>query len=135
MRQAVPGAVLAAAMAFEFALWAVLATTALLPPLLVVEGTSIPGAIVQWVVLLRQNLGRVFLFEWLAIGTAIVLTLPFAGLLAPLNWMYVPEPLALAWICARNLLAGLVGALFLAYVIVANVFIYLHLRYTLGRKR
>jgi hypothetical protein len=135
LRESIPGAVLAANMAFEVCLWAVLVTTALLPPLLVVEGYSIVRAVFQWLGLLRQYLGRVFLFEALAVGIAIVLTLPFAALLVPLAWMYVPERLALAWVCARNLLAGVVGALFLAYVIVANVFIYLHLRYTLGSRR
>jgi hypothetical protein len=135
LREVIPTAVLAAGMGCEVALWAILSTSGLLAPLLVVEGCSIFGAIAQWLKLLRDHLGRVFLFEALAVGIGFVLTLPFVALLAPLGWMYVPPRLTLAWTCALDLLAGLVGALFLAYVIVANVFIYLHLRYTLGKRR
>jgi hypothetical protein len=137
LRQSIPGAVLAAAMAFEVCVWAVLCTAAMLAPLLVVERCSVAGAIVQWVGMLWRHLGRVFLFEALAIGIAIVVTLPFAALWAPLVGMYVylPEELKLAWVCALNLLAGVVAGVFLAYVIVANLFIYLHLRYTLDPRR
>jgi hypothetical protein len=135
LREAIPGAVLAAAMAFEVALWAVLCTASLLAPLLVVEECSIVRGIWQWLALLRAHLGRVFLFEGLAVAIAIVLTLPFAALLIPLWLMYVPERLALAGDCARNLLAGIVGGLFLAYILVANVFIYLHIRYTLRKRK
>jgi hypothetical protein len=137
LRQAIPGAILAAAMAFEVCVWAVLCTAAMLAPLLVVERCSVAGAIVQWVGMLWRHLGRVFLFEALAIGIAIVLTLPFAALWAPLVGMYayLPEELKLAWVCALNLLAGVAAGLFLAYVIVANLFIYLHLRYTLDPRR
>jgi hypothetical protein len=136
VREAIAAAVLAAGMAFEVGLWAVLCTSGLLAPLLVVEDCSIVRGIGQWLALLRAHLGRVFLFEGLAVAIAIVLTLPFAALLVPLGLISEPpEHLALAWTCARYLLAGLVGGLFLAYVIVANVFIYLHLRYTVAPRK
>jgi hypothetical protein len=135
LRDVLPGAVLAAGMAFEACVWAVLSTAPMLAPLLVVERCSIVGAVVRWLSLLRRHLGRVFLFEALAVGFAIVMTLPFVALWVPLRGMYVPERLILAWVCARNLLAGIVGGLFMAYVIVANLFIYLHLHYTLDPRR
>jgi hypothetical protein len=138
--QAAAGAALAAGMAFEVALWAILGVSLLLPSLLVVEKCSIVSALRQWLALIREHLGRLFLFEALATAAGLLVSLPFAVLLLPvtpmsvdlqlpLPPMYVHPQLSLAALCARNLLAGLAGALFMAYLIVANTFIYLHLRY------
>jgi hypothetical protein len=128
-RVAAAGAALAAGMALEVCMWAVLGVSALLGPLLVVEGCSAPQGLWQWVRLLLDHLGRVFLFEALALCVGLAMTLPCAALLVPLRWLSVDPRLELAAVSARNLLLGLAGALLLAYVIVANVFIYLHLRY------
>jgi hypothetical protein len=132
--QAAAGAVLAAGMVLEVGVWAVLGVSGLVAPLLVVEDCPIRTGLFRWVALLREHLGRVFLFEALALGIGLVLAVPCAALLVPLNWLYVDPRLALAFICVRNLLAGLVVGLLLAYVLVANVFIYLHLRYATARK-
>lgn len=133
LREAAAGSLLAAGMAVEVALYAVLGVGALLAPLMVVEQCSVGRALVQWVVLLRQHLGRVFLFEALVLGAG--LAMPFAALLVPLTGMFVEPRLALAAVCARNLLAGLVGGLLLAYVLVANVFVYLNIRYSGAARR
>jgi hypothetical protein len=136
LRDVLQGVVLAAGMALEVCVWAVLSTAGMLAPLLVVERCSVVGAIIQWLRLLRRHLGRVFLFEALAVGIAIVLTLPFVALLAPLLVkMPVRGELKLAWVCALQVLAGVGAGLFMSYVIVANLFIYLHLRYTLDPRR
>jgi hypothetical protein len=132
---AAAGAVLAAGMAFEVGLWAVLGVSGLLAPLLVVEDCTVARALWSWLRLLRDHLGKVFLFEALALGAGLVITVPCAVLLLPLLNLHVDARLALAYICARNLLAGLAGALLLAYVMVANVFIYLHLRYATTVRR
>ncbi len=133
--EAAAGAVLAAGLALEVALWAILVSSGLLAPLLVVEECSLVTAVGRWALLLREHLGRAFLFEALALGIGIGLALPCAALLVPLQSLYVDPRLALAFICARNLLAGLAAGLLLAYVMVANVFIYLHLHYSIVPRR
>lgn len=133
-REAAAGAALAAGIALEVCLWAVLGVSGLLGPLLVVEGCSAVRGIREWIELVLGHLGRVFLFEALALCIGLAMTLPCAALLIPLHWIYVDSHLELAAVCTRNLLAGLAGALLLAYMIVANVFIYLHLRYATGAR-
>ncbi len=128
------GAVLAAGLALEVGLWAILGLSGLVAPLLVVEDCPIGTGLFRWIALLREHLGRVFLFEALALGIGLVLAVPCAALLVPLIWLPVDPRLALAFTCARNLLAGMAGGLLLAYVLVANVFIYLHLRYATSRR-
>ncbi len=132
--EAAAGAVLAAGVALEVGLWAILGVSGLIAPLVVVEDCPIGSGLFRWIALLREHLGRVFLFEALALGIGLILAIPCVALLAPLIWMYVDPRLALAFVCARNLLAGLAGGLFLSYVLVANVFIYLHLRYAVARR-
>jgi hypothetical protein len=133
--EAAAGAALAAGVALEVGLWAILVVSGLLAPLLVVEECPIGTGVARWVALVRQHLGRVFLFEAMALGIGILLAVPCAALLAPLYWLYVDPRLELAFVCARNLLAGLAVGLLLAYVMVANVFTYLHLRYSTGTRR
>jgi hypothetical protein len=133
--QAAAGAALAAGMAFEVGLWAVLGVSPLLASLLVVEKCSVFSALRQWLALIGKHLARLFLFEALATATGLLLMVPFVVLLLPLRTMFVDPQLTLAFVCARNLLGGLAGALLVAYLIVANVFIYLHLRYHSASRR
>jgi hypothetical protein len=134
LQQAAASTSLVAARAIEVALWAVLGVSALLPSLLVIEECSVVSAVRQWLLLLRDHLGRVFLFETLAIAIALLLSVPFALLLLPVATMAVDPQFPFATATACNLLGALAGALCVAYLIVANVFIYLHLRYhTHGR--
>jgi hypothetical protein len=133
--EAAAGAALAAGLALEVGLWAILVVSGLLAPLLVVEECPIGTGVIRWIALVRQHLGRVFLFEAMALGIGIILALPCAALLVPLHWLYVDPRLELAFVCARNLLAGLAVGLLLAYVMVANVFTYLHLRYSTSPRR
>jgi hypothetical protein len=134
-RDAAAGSALAAGMAFEVGLWAVLGVAGLLAPLLVIEECSVTEALGQWLGLLREHLGRVFLFEALALGVGLGVAVPGAVLLLPLHNLFIPGSLSLAGQCAWNLLCGLAVAPFMGYVIVANVFIYLHLRYALAPQR
>jgi hypothetical protein len=142
---AAAGAALAAGMALEVVLWAILGVSGLLAPLLVVEQVPVATALSRWLGMIRQHLGRLFLFEAMALVIGLAVALPCAALLLPLlgvgndshvllPGLYVEPRLALAYTVARNLLAGLAGALLLAYVVVANVFIYLHLRYAIGAR-
>jgi hypothetical protein len=113
----------------EVALWAVLIFSQFLAPILVVEACSAGAALGHWSRLLREDLGRVVLYEVLALGLGLVLTLPLTlPLLAASGW--VPdERLSVSFGLIRGVLTSLVLAPLLGYLAVAHVFMYLNLRY------
>jgi hypothetical protein len=84
---------------------------------------------------LRHHLGRVFLYQAMALVLGLLMTVCFLLPIAPLfvPAFASPEPLANVAAGTRCLLLGLACAPLLAYWTVANVFIYLNLRY--GGKR
>lgn len=114
----------------QVALIPLLVCALLLAPLLIIEETTVPGALRQWVRLLRQHPNQVFLYESMAVAVAFVVSLPFV---LPVEWAAANAPEegmpALATQAVLWLLRGLAFTPALAYLIVANVFIYLHLRY------
>jgi hypothetical protein len=129
-REAAAGAALGLGMMLEVCLWPVFLFAWLLPPVLVVGGCSVWRGLRDWLSLLRQHLGRVFLYEAMAVGLGALTSAPFLLLLIPLFGWYVDEPLLLLAGWTRAVLTGLAAAPLLAYLIVANVFIYLNLRYS-----
>jgi hypothetical protein len=114
----------------EVFLWPVLGLAVLLGPIVVVEECGALAAVRQWFGLLREHPSRVFLYEVLAVGVAVVAAVPF---LVPVEIaaLGAPEtgPSAAAAGVALWLLRGLALTPALAYLAVANVFIYLTLRY------
>jgi hypothetical protein len=105
----------------------------LLAPVVVFEEHSAPRALGQWWELLRQDLSRVFVYEALAVALGVVTSLPLVG------------PVALAaWSCSAAellnpvvegtlaLLFGLALTPLITYLAVANVYIFLNLRYERG---
>jgi hypothetical protein len=134
-REAAVAAATVLALLLEVILWPLLGFALLLGPVVVIEECSVGAALGQWWQLLRQHLGRIFLYEALAAALGVVATLPFAipVLLATLGasaaWDYLP------WRFTAWLLSGLAAAPLLAYLVVANVFIYLNLRYEQGTRR
>ena len=127
----VGGSALVLGMILEALLWPVLWFWWLLPPIFVVEGHSLPRGLGQWLALLRQHLGRVFLYQALALGIGLLLTAPFLLLIAPMFLPMFQPPETLHEVASRMrfVLLGLACGPFLTYWIVANVFIYLNLRY------
>jgi hypothetical protein len=106
-----------------------------LGPLLAVEECSVLAGLARWHALLRQDLGRLLLAESLAVGIAVLLALPM-GLILLAVWIVHPiEPAALAVNVLRTVLAAMAGGVVLSYLVVANVFIYLHLRYEPNGRR
>jgi hypothetical protein len=103
----------------------------LLGPILIVEECSVLRAILAWVGILRQHLGRIYLYQALAFASAGVLTLP---LLAPI-WLAFgfvrgnPLALSVGEAIPFFLLVGVAITPTLSYLLVAHVFIYLNLRY------
>lgn len=129
--QTVAAALAALGMIVEVVLWPIVSFALLLPPILVVEDCSIGQALSLWFRLLREDIGRVFLYEALALGLGLAATLLLA-----LPWLalFLYEPVefpqllpALAF--TRWVLAGLALAPLMAYLMVANVFIYINIRY------
>lgn len=101
----------------------------LLPPVLVVEECSLGTALGEWRSVLRQHRLRLMIYEGMAIALAVVAALPVAlpvylaqqfGPSLPANWVGLSVPFAL-W--------GLALAPAIAFLAVANLFIYLNLRY------
>jgi hypothetical protein len=133
--EAIAAGAAAFGMIVEVVLWPIIGFSLLLPPILVVEDCSVPQALVHWQRLLRADPGRVFLYEALALGLGLAATLLLA-----LPWLalftYQPEArIAAAVVFTRSVLAGLAAAPLLAYLMVANVFIYINLRYESGPAR
>jgi hypothetical protein len=124
-------------MVVEALLWPLFFFWWLIPPLLVVEDISVWRGLSQWGVLLRQHLGRVFLYQAMAVGLGVLLTTPFLLLLVPLFLpsFYAPQPLQEVVSGTRSLLLGLACAPLLTYWVTANVFIYLNLRYGASGQR
>jgi len=136
-QQILGGTALVLSMVGEVLLYPVFFFWWLLPPLLVVEDCTVWSGLRKWLVLLRGHLGRVFLYQTMAIGLGVLVTAPFLLLIAPLfvPSFYLPEELQEAARGTHCLLLGLACAPLLAYWITSNVFIYLNLRYGTGSRR
>jgi hypothetical protein len=119
----------------EAALWPLGVLVLLLGPVLVVEQCGMVRAVRQWAGLVRRYFGHVLLCEALALMIGALLTAPFA---LPLLILLLRDPgprFQEATAVVRDVVAGLTLAPFLAYLVVANVFVYLHLRYEGGARR
>jgi hypothetical protein len=127
-RQAVAEVTAVAALLVQLLLWPVVGFTLLLGPVIVVEECSAWKALRIWCGLLWKNRARAYLYEAFAAAMGGALTLALAlpvFLLVPAT----EEQLALTVGLTRAALYGLACTPLLTYLIVANVFIYLNLRY------
>jgi hypothetical protein len=127
---ALVGVVASVRLALEVLVWPVLGLALLLAPIVVFEERASLRALAQWWALLRRNLSRAFVYEALAVGLGVVTSLP----------LVLPAAFA-AWACpaaelANPVVGGALAALFglaltplVAYLAVANVYIFLNLRY------
>jgi hypothetical protein len=121
------------AVVLEVALWPFVLLLMLLGTLVVVERCPIWSALAQWFGLLRRHLGRLLLAEALALSVGLVLVVPFALPVVAVCSYQPDEALRTTVQLTRVVLGGLVGALLVAYLTVANVFVYLAVRYELGK--
>jgi hypothetical protein len=128
-------ATLVLAIIAEVGLWPVFGFALLLPALLAVENCSVASALVQWLRLLQRDLGRVFLYEALAVGVGLVATLPLLFPLLAFPGHDFGRRLDMAVLVTRTVLTCLAFAPLFAYLMVANVFIYLNLRYEMAHPR
>lgn len=128
------GTVIVLALVLQVALWPLSVLVLLLPPIFVVERVSFLAGFRQWIALLRKHGGRAFVYEALALGIGIVLTLPF--LLPLLSFLVAPvDPrIDAAVLATLQIMIGLAVGPLILYLSVANVFIYLNLRYEVGER-
>lgn len=105
-------------------LWMVVGLTWLLAPLLVVEDYSLFRGINEWYVLVRDNLNRILLAQSMALAVGVLVTIPFAAPIcyAAYSFPHLPTPLVYA-------AYGAALAPFVAFMTVANAFIYLDVKY------
>jgi hypothetical protein len=136
-RQAAAGAALALGMVLEAGLWAMFFLWWLLPPILVVEECSIWCGLWQWSDLLRKHFRGVLLYQVLAVSIGALLSVPLLMLIGPLFLpsFHPPEGWQDLVDGVRSRLLGLACFPMLTYWIVANVFIYLTLRYGASGRR
>jgi hypothetical protein len=136
-REQLAGAAAALGVLLEVVLWAMAVLALLLGPILIVEECWLFTALRQWGQLLRRHLARAVLYEALALLPAVVATyalfalIDFAAQGQAANYPAAAAPgLAPQWVQPmQRLLQGLAVSPLLAYLAVANVFIYLNLRY------
>ncbi len=124
-----------ASLILEFALWPLFGLAFLLAPVLIVEECSVVQAARKWRGLVRQHFRAVLAYEVVAVVIAGALALPFALPLLLSNELPLDDRLLLAASVTRAALWGCLLALPTAYFIVANVFIYLNVRYETGSER
>jgi hypothetical protein len=137
LRQSAVGVALALGMVLEGGLWAMFFLWWLLPPILIVEECSVWRGLRQWSDLLRKHFRGVLLYQVLAVSLGSLLTVPLLMLIAPLFLpsFCPPEGRQALVEGVRSRLLGLACFPMLTYWIVANVFIYLNLRYGAGGRR
>ena len=127
------------------AVWLVVGLCWLLTPAIVVEESSWTGGIREWRQLLSEHFGRVLVYEGMALmlGIAVSLPLTLAVSLASGHWpsLWPAWPLGVGagvpWYtgAVEAAVHGLSAGPLLATLAVANVFIYLNLRYESGTGR
>jgi hypothetical protein len=105
----------------------------LLAPIIVVEECSFRKALGMWWELLRGDLSRTFLYETLAVALGMVLSSPLFIPVIYAGWsdqaLLANPHLAAVSQATLHVLGGLAVTPFAAYLVVANVFIYLNMRY------
>lgn len=128
-RDVVLGIVSVARLLLEVLCWPIVGMAVLLlGPLLVIEELSILRSLREWLGMLRRHVGRIYLYEALALTLATVVALPML-LLVVVAAHSVGDSMGLVERIALWVLGGVALTPMIAYLTVANVFIYLNLRY------
>jgi hypothetical protein len=115
---------------FEALLGPILLLALLLAPIVVIEECSAGQALWQWLDFVRLHRTRVFVYEALAGAVGIVASLPLLLPVAVTVWLtQMGTSYGAVSHATLVVMAGVALTPFVAYVMVANVFIYLNLRY------
>lgn len=105
----------------------------MLAPILVIEECGLFQAIGQWMELLRHNLARALLYDLLATGVMLFFLVIPSAVVSLLSWLPLEEPHRPLILGLQGMLWGMLAALFLAYLVVVQVFLYLNLRFDVTR--
>lgn len=97
--------------------------------LIVVEECSILTGLLQWLRLVRDSMGKLLLAEALLLSMCCLLSLPLAGIMMLVQTSPAGDGLEETMEMARMVVGGMLYSFPVAYLIVANVFLYLSLRY------
>jgi hypothetical protein len=123
------GFVLTLRMVLEIFFLFVVGLGLLLTPITVVEECSFFQALATWWELLRSDLSRTFLYETLAVALGMLLTLPLFFPVLYVSWDLGVLNNNLSVQATLYVLGALAVTPLAAYLVVANVFIYLNMRY------
>jgi hypothetical protein len=124
------------ALLLEVLLWPLIGLSLLLAPVVVIEESSVVRSLGHWWWLIRRHLGRLFLYEAAAlVGGSATLVFALPLVLASVGRQPSWDNLQSATGLASCALVGLVAAPLVAYLVVAQVFIYLNLRYGVHHAR
>jgi hypothetical protein len=136
-RQVLAGSALSLCTGLEVLLYPVVVLWWLLPPLLAVETCTVWNGLSQWLNLLRGNLGQALLYQSMAAGLGVLVSIPFLLLIAPLflPTFHAPEGLQDVAGATRCVLLGLACTPMLTFWTTSNVFIYLNIRYGSSSRR
>jgi hypothetical protein len=127
--EAVYSATWAISLAIGIVVGCVFLVSLLLPPILVVEECSLGDALREWRALLNEHRARVLVYEGMALGLALITALPLIVAVS-LAQQYVPAAIPNKFGQAFALMIrGLTIGPALAFLAIANLFIYLNLRY------
>jgi hypothetical protein len=116
----------------EIIFWPLAGMSLLLGPLILVEECSPWRGLAEWFDLLRTDLSRIFLYETLAFALGTVLTFPLIFPILYAGWKFslvTDYFLSAVGLATLHVLGGLALTPLVAFLLVANVFIYLNLRY------
>ncbi len=128
-RDALVTALVVLRLLIEVVCWPVLGLAVLLlGPLLVIEEYPVWMGLREWAGMVRRHLGRIYLYEALALAPALVLAAPML-LPVALVGSSVGDAAGPAERITLAVLGGLALTPAIAYLAVASVFIYLNLRY------
>ncbi|HZZ81357.1 MAG TPA: hypothetical protein VFE62_22835 [Gemmataceae bacterium] len=110
----------------EVGCWLLLGLVLLvLPPVLLIEEDSIIAGLRDWLTFVWRHLGRIYLYQAFAFALAAILALPLVASVLLTSFL-TDSPYAFTMGC---LLGGIAVTPVFAYLVVAQVFIYLNLRY------
>ncbi len=108
----------------EVLLWLIAALTWLLAPAMVGENYLLVPGLREWFGLIRSQFSRILLAELLTLAVGVLITAP---IVVPIDYAVGHYPHLL--LPLRTLAYGLAFTGFLAFMAVANVFIYLDVKY------
>jgi hypothetical protein len=115
----------------EVVFWPLWGLMLLFAPIVVIEECAFPRAILEWWGMLRRHVGRLLLYETMATLFGLVVAAPFlVPVLLAVSSLEVDAGLVgMARLATAAILGGLAATPLVAYLLVANVHIYLNLRY------